>query len=113
YQPDLDQQIVHQPVLGEEGAQDLADDDEGNEQRPAIEPAQDGDGARVFAQHQIAADGDGKQADERGRQRYDHHREDDVGRVEFEGFDEVAKTESILDPERADRGGGERDDEQK
>ena len=34
-------QVVHQPVLGKERAQNLADDDERNEHRPAIEPAQD------------------------------------------------------------------------
>ena len=36
-QPDADEGVVHQPVLGEEGAHALRRDDERNEQRPAIE----------------------------------------------------------------------------
>ena len=48
------------PFLARKRAHHLAGDDEGNEQRPAIEPAQHGDRARVLAERQIAADGDGQ-----------------------------------------------------
>jgi len=61
--PCFDEQAVHQPVLGKEGAEYLANDNEGDEKRPAIEPAQDSDSARVRAKRQVTADGEAKNWD--------------------------------------------------
>src|SRR5690606_18149897 len=107
-----DQHVVHEAVLGEKGAHNLADHDERDEQRPAIEPAQERDRARIFAEHKIAADHDRQQTDDRRRKRDNDNSEDDVGRVEFEGLDEIAEAKAVLDREGADHGTGQRNHEQ-
>jgi hypothetical protein len=72
----LDQHAVHQAVLGEEGAHELARHDERDEKRPAIEPAQDGDGGRIVAEHEIAADRHREDGDQGGREADDHEGEE-------------------------------------
>ena len=67
-QPGADEHVVEHAVLGEERAHHLPGDDERDEQRPAIEPAQDRDRARILAERQIAGDRDGDEPDQHRRQ---------------------------------------------
>ena len=57
-QPGADQHVVEHAVLGEERPHHLAGDDERNEQRPAVEPAQHRHRARILAERQVAGDRD-------------------------------------------------------
>jgi hypothetical protein len=83
----------------------------GDEERPAVEPAQDGDGERVLAEREIAADGDGDEPDDRRRQADDDDGEQDVLAVEREGLVEIAQPVAAFDLEGTDDRGGERHDE--
>ena len=57
-QPERDERVVHEPVLGEERAHALRRHDERDEERPAVEPAQDRDEPGRLAERQLAGDGD-------------------------------------------------------
>src|SRR4030095_12603195 len=92
-QSGTDQHVIEHPVLRKERAHDLAGDDERDEQRPAIEPAQRRHGARVFAQRQVARDRDGDEPDQDRRQEHDADGEQEIRPVEVPGLDEVLERE--------------------
>jgi hypothetical protein len=106
--------VTTHAVLRQERAHQLARNDERDEQRPAIQPAQHGDDARMLAQHQIAADRDRADPDHRRRQRDDHHGEQDVAGVELERLGEIAERPgAVLVDERRHQREAERVDEQR
>ena len=93
-----DERVVHEPVLGEESAHALRRDDEGDEQRPAVEPAQRRDQPWRLAERQLAGDGDRDQRDQRRRDEDDEEREADVGGVELERLLEVPQRRTPRPP---------------
>jgi hypothetical protein len=112
--PAADQHVVEHAVLGEERAHHLRGDDERDEQRPAVEPAQDRQRARVLAQRQVAGDRDRDDADPERRDQDDRGREPQVGRVELERLREVLGREAaVLAAEGEDGGHDERRDEER
>jgi hypothetical protein len=70
--------------------------------------------AAGYAEHEIAADRRRQQPDQRGRDRDDDQREQDVGAVEVEGFDEIVEAGlPVARGKRGDQRIAERVDEQR
>ena len=96
-----DQHVVEHAVLGEERAHELPGHDERDEQRPAVEPAQDRHGARDSRR----ASGSPRWRSPRRRSATvdssdDADREDQVGAIELARLGEVLEREAaVLRPE--------------
>jgi hypothetical protein len=108
-----DQHVVQHAVLGEERAHDLPGDDERDEQRPAVEPAQHRDGALVLAQREIPCNRDRHHADQDRGQEHDADREDEILLIQVPRLGEVFPGEAAARvAESEDRGEDQRKDEE-
>ena len=85
--------MIQHPVLRQKRAHHLTRDDERNKQRPAIQPAQHGDSARIFTQRQITGDRDRDHADQHGRQEDDPDREQEIGAIQIPRLGEMLERE--------------------
>ena len=94
-----DEGVVHEPVLGEEGAHALRRDDERDEQRPAIERSAATRSARASRRASATpAMAIETSAVSSRRDEDDEEREEDVGRIELERLLEMGERQPAVRP---------------